>query len=177
MSCGAECGVALESLQGNQASSLIEGGMSWCFSSCGRKLGSLSKFDGHLWEPLVLPQGSNAFFQVARGTLGFLLNHCMGIGLHHELGQETQVSTLVVTEISGFLSSFKRGVRPHLMLRHGTPLSSRVVKGVSGLLSSSGRELGLFLEVQQGSQTSLSTVRGYSGFHSSWCRDSGLISS
>ena len=132
---------------------------------------------GNLWEPLVLPQGSNAFFQVARGTLGFLLNHCMGIGLHHELGQETQVSTLVVTEISGFLSSFKRGVRPRLMLRHGTPLSSRVVKGVSGLLSSSGRELGLFLEVQQGSQTSLSTVRGYSGFHSSWCRDSGLISS
>ena len=44
LSCKAERRIALESLQGKWASSHIEGGTSWCFSSCG----------GKLWVPLEL---------------------------------------------------------------------------------------------------------------------------
>ena len=44
LSCKAERRIALESLQGKWASSRIEGGTPWCFSSCGSKL----------WVPLEL---------------------------------------------------------------------------------------------------------------------------
>ena len=52
----------------------------------------LSSCDGDCREPLVLPQGSQASFQVASGTSGILLNHCRGIDPHLELKQETQCS-------------------------------------------------------------------------------------
>ena len=42
LSCKAENGIVFESLQVIQASSLIEWGISWCFSTCTRKL----------WAPL-----------------------------------------------------------------------------------------------------------------------------
>ena len=129
-SCEGELVIALESLQGNQASSCIEGGI-WCFLlSCGGKPGFLSTCSRDLREPLVLPQGSQASLRVARGNSGSLASHCRGIGW------ETRGSSPIVTEISGFLSSCNRGVRPCLMLNHGNPLSSLVVKGMSGLLSS-----------------------------------------
>ena len=40
LSCKGVNGIALESLQGNQASSRIEHDIFWCFSSCGESLGS-----------------------------------------------------------------------------------------------------------------------------------------
>ena len=49
--------MALESLQGNQASSRIEGGISWFFSCCG----------GNLCFPLELQQGSQVTSNVASG--------------------------------------------------------------------------------------------------------------
>ena len=44
-------------------------------------LGFLSSWEWELREPLVLPQGSQAPFQVATVTSGFLSSHCNGIGL------------------------------------------------------------------------------------------------
>ena len=38
LSCEGERGIALKSLQRNQASTCIDGGISWFFSSCSRKL-------------------------------------------------------------------------------------------------------------------------------------------
>ena len=101
-------------------------------------------------EPLMLPQGSQASFKVARATSGFLSSCCSGIRLHLELRQETQGSSPVATGISGWLSSFTRGVWLHIMLRHGIPLSSQVVNSVLNLLFKSDGELRLFLEVQRG---------------------------
>ena len=110
------------SLRGQSHSvSLVEAGSFGFLSSCDRDFS----------EPLVLLQGSQASFQDARGTSGFLLSRCRGIGPHLRLRQETQGSS---PGISGFLSSFNRGVRLRLVLRHGTPLSVQGVKGVSGLL-------------------------------------------
>ena len=91
--------------------------------------------DWDLMEPLVLSQGSQASFQVAGGTSGYILSHCSEIGPHLAFRWETRGSSPVATEISGVLSSFKRAVRQHLVLSHETSLSSRVVQGVSCLLS------------------------------------------
>ena len=93
----------------------------------------------------MLPQGSQASFQVSRGNTGFLLSHCRGLGPHLELRQGAQVSSPVATGISVFLSSLSMEVRPRLGFMHETPLSSQVVKGMPGLLASSNRELGLFI--------------------------------
>ena len=74
--------------------------------------GSHSSFNGDLREPLMLPQGSQAF-RVVRGTLGFLSSHCRKIGLHVELRWEIQCSSPVVM---------------------GSRSSYRVSKGESGLI-------------------------------------------
>ena len=135
-SCEGECGSALESQQGNQASIHVEGGISRSFSSCGRKLWVPSSCDGDLRELLMVPMGSQESFRVVRGLLGFLWGQCNGRGSHLQLRQEPQVSSPVLTWISGCVCSFKQGVRSQLMLGHGTLLSSRAVKEVSGLQSS-----------------------------------------
>ena len=61
--------------------------------------GFLSSCDRDLREPLILPQGSQASFQVARGTTGFFSSGCWGIWPHLELRQETRGSSPVVTGI------------------------------------------------------------------------------
>ena len=81
----------------------------------------------------MVPMGSQEFFRVVRGLLGFLWGWCNGRGPHLQLSQEPQSSSPVLTWISGCVCSFKQGVRSQLVLRHGTLLSSRAVKEVSGL--------------------------------------------
>ena len=61
--------------------------------------------DWDLREPLVLSQGSQALFQVAGGTSGYILSHCSEIGPHLAFRWETRGSSPVATEISGVLSS------------------------------------------------------------------------
>ena len=65
-----EVKIALEVLQGNRASSRVEGDISWVFffffSSCGGSMGFLSNCKEDLREPSMLPQGSQASFQVAK---------------------------------------------------------------------------------------------------------------
>ena len=68
MSCQGEHGIALESLQGNQASSSIVGGISWCLSSCGGNIGVHPELQLALRESLMVLQGSQASFPVVMGT-------------------------------------------------------------------------------------------------------------
>ena len=58
--------------QGKRASANIEGGILWFFSSCDGKLGVHLEFQWHLREPLMLPQGSQVSFRVARGSMRLL---------------------------------------------------------------------------------------------------------
>ena len=59
-----EGGISLETLQRKRASSRVEGRISWFFSSCSRKLGFLSSYDGELSDPLTLTQGSPVFWEL-----------------------------------------------------------------------------------------------------------------
>ena len=160
---------ALESLQGNRASSHIEGGMS-CFSSCGQKLwvclelqqeplgtshvssgksGLLSSLKGHLRISLESLQGNKSSSSVEVG-ISVLHSSCnKDFGVPIEFHQSNQASSHFEAWNSFFLSSYKSGVRPSVELRWGT---------------------WAFLQVQEGNQTSLHLLRGYSGFHLSHCR-------
>ena len=124
----------LESLQGNLASSRIEGGMSCFFSSCGRKPGYLLNCDGDLREPLVLPKGSQAPFRVVRGNLG-LISNCFR-GIQTQVRWETWNSSRIATGILGFLSSCNGDVSEPLVLPQGSQASFGVSRGTSGFLSS-----------------------------------------
>ena len=116
-SCEWKHGITLETLQKNWFSSHIEGGIAWFFSSCSGKIVFLSSCNGDLWEPLKLPQGSQASFQVARVTSGFLSRRCRGIGPHFELRQKLRVP---------------------LQLQQGSQGSYGVSTGESGLISCCG---------------------------------------
>ena len=61
-----EVNIALEVLQGNRASSGVEGAILHFFSSCGGSMGFFSNCKEDLREPIMLPQGSQASFRVAR---------------------------------------------------------------------------------------------------------------
>ena len=66
------------------------GGILWCFSSCRGKFCVPLELRWGPQELQMLPQGSQASFQVSRGTSGFLSSRCMKIGPHLELKWETQ---------------------------------------------------------------------------------------
>ena len=125
-----ERGIAIESRQGNWASSRVEGGISRSFSSCGRKLWVPSSCDGDLRELLMVPMGSQVYCGVGRGLSGLHWVWCNGRGPHLKLRWEPQDSSPVLTLISDCVCHFKQGVRFRRVWRHGSVLSSRVVKGV-----------------------------------------------
>ena len=126
-----ECGIALESLQGNPASRCAEGGILRSFSSSGRKPCVCSTCDGDLRElllcllevrntvdlggasrnPLVLVQWKSASSRVEAGTSGFLSCCDVGLGLCMPFITRSQVSTCVESRNSAFLSSCQSGFR------------------------------------------------------------------
>jgi len=71
-----ERGISWEMLQCKRASSRVEGRISWLLWSCAGKLRVPLELCGDLVYPLMLPQGSQICFRVARGTSGFVLSHC-----------------------------------------------------------------------------------------------------
>ena len=117
----------------------------------------------------MLPQGSQASFQVALGGSGFLSSCFRGIGPHLELRQEPQGSSQVATWILLFLMSFKKGVRPRLILSMELRFPLKMLKGCQASYPVHEGNLDFFLKVQWGSQTSLRVGRRYSGLDSSWC--------
>ena len=135
-SCEGECGIALESRQGNRASRCVEGGISRSFWSSGKKPWVASTFDGDLRELLVVSKGSQEYCGDRRGLSGLHWGRFNGRGPHPELRREPQGSSPVPTWVLGCVCRFKQGVRCRLEWRHGTLLSSRVVKEFSGLQTS-----------------------------------------
>ena len=86
-------------------------GFSWAVVG---SLGFLSSYHMDFREPLVLPQGHEVSFQVARGTSGFLSSCCRGMGL---------------------ILSWVGKLRVPLQFRRASRCSYRVSTGDSGLVS------------------------------------------
>ena len=72
-------------------------------SSSSRKLGfhSSNYWDGS--EPLMVSQGCQASFLVARDTLGFFSSYISGIGMHLELRRKFQLMIPALTGILRFI--------------------------------------------------------------------------
>lgn len=83
---------------GHEASSHVERGTLWFFSSCGEKLEVPLDFQQESQEPLLLPQGSKVFFRVMKGMHRIAL----------ESWQGNRASSRVEMGNSGFLSSCDR---------------------------------------------------------------------
>ena len=75
----------LEPLQGNQASSGIEGEFCGFSRVAAGNFGFYSSCNGDLREPLLLPQGRQVSFQVVRGSAGLHLSHCRVFKSHLSL--------------------------------------------------------------------------------------------
>ena len=131
-----ECGISLESRQGNQASRRFEGGISRSFSSWGRKPWVPYTCDGDFRELLMVPMESQEYCGLGRGLLGLHWGGCSGRRPRFYFRQEPQGSSPVLTWVSVCVCHFKQGVRSRLVWRHETLLPCRVVKGVSGLQAS-----------------------------------------
>ena len=131
LSCCRGIGAHLALRGQSHSVSLVEAGSFGFLSSC----------DRDFREPLELLQGSQASFQDARGTLGFLLSQCMGnrassqveagnsgflsscnrdLWVPIKFQQGSQASSCVDAWNSTFRSGCKRGVRPPEGLRWGT---------------------------------------------------------
>ena len=107
----------LDRPQQKTASSLLEGRITWFFSSCSR---SLSSYYWDLRDPLVWPQERPVSMRVTRGLSGFLSSRCRVLSPRLELRPEPEFSSPALTCILGFLWSLHRGVRPRLEWRHAS---------------------------------------------------------
>lgn len=119
-----------------------------------------------LRKPVVLPQGSEVYFQVVRGNMGLLSSHCRGIGPQLEMSWVTRDPSRVVVRNSGFLSNYVTYLQQPLELH-----------SESRLLSSFERALVIALEAQQGKWASSSIERGISWFSQVAAGSLGFLSS
>ena len=125
-------------------------------------LGFLSRYHGELGQPLVLPQGSQVSFRVARVSTGVLWSHGRGIRPQFAWKWESKGVSEFRQEV-WVPSSFHGDLREPLMLSLGSQESFRVVRGLSGILSSWCRQLGPHLEMRwetQGSSPVLTRISG-----------------
>ena len=126
-------------------------------------LGFLSRFQGELREPLVLPQESQVSIRVARASPGVFLNHGRVIRPHFTWKGE---SPCVPRVAAGSVGS--------LELPRGRDGASHVVSWKSGILLSFQGPLGIPLTLVQGTRASLGVEAENSVFLSSSDRDLGL---
>ena len=145
--------------EGSQASSRVLRGNSGLLSRCCRRkgphlalmgesrglsqvaaggLGFLSRYHGELRQPLVLPQGSQVSFQVARVSTGVLWSHGRGIRPQFTWKRDSQAVSRAAAGSVGSLE-FPRGPER----------ASHVVSGKSGILLSCEGPLGIPLELVQ----------------------------
>ena len=125
-------------------------------------LGFLSRYHGELRQPLVLPQGSQVSFQVARVSTGVLWSHGRGIRPQFAWKWESKGVSEFWQEV-WVPSSFHGDLREPLMLSLGSQESFQVVRGLSGFFSSWCRQLGPHLEMRRETQVSSSVLTRISG--------------
>ena len=134
-----QCGIPLETLLWNRASSLVEGRISWFFLSCGRNIGIPLELRRGPQGPLLLPQRSQVSSS-CKGQVGipleslpanralsrvqlvdsvFLTRVDRDLRLPTKLKLGSQASSGVEACNSAFLSSCQRGVRPPVKFRWG----------------------------------------------------------
>ena len=103
-----EHGIALHSMQVNQASSPGEEDVSWDFSSCGRNLGYTLELQWRWPFETPLCSATSGFLSSYDGHLSNLTRLGRIIQRLLEVRRETKRTFLVGTVILGFLSIFKK---------------------------------------------------------------------
>ena len=146
--------ISLETPQRKWASSRLEGGTSWIFSSCGRC--SRLMTGTSVTRSGGLRKGQSPC-ELLRGLSGFLSRRCRGRRPCVESVPEPEDSSPVLTWILGYFWSLPRGVSPRLEWGHARAISSRAVPAVSRFPSGGSSDLWLSLEAfPRGCQTRLS---------------------
>ena len=146
--------ISLETPQQKWASSRLECGTSWIFSSCGRCSRLTMETSGTRSGGLRKGQSPS---ELLGGLSGFLSLRYRGLRPCVESVPEPEDSSPVLTWILGYIWSLPRGVSPRLEWGHARALSSRAVAAVAHFPSSGSRDLWLSLEAfPRGFPTSLS---------------------
>ena len=157
-------GLLLKRCRGKGPSLLLRG------ESCGfsqvafGSLGCLSNCGRDLRKPVMLPQGSEVSFRVARGKAGLLSSHCRGMGSHLALMGETRGVSLVAAGSFEFLLICNGEFREPLVLPQGSRASFLIARGTSGFFSSRCRGIGPHLDLMQVTQGSSLVVKEILGF-------------
>ena len=120
--------ISLEMPQRKWASSRLEGGNSWIFSSCGRcsrlRTGTSGTRSGGLRK-------GQSPCELLGGLSGFLSRRCRGLRPCVESAPEPENSSPVLRWILGYFWSIPRGGSPRLEWGHARAISSRAVVAVS----------------------------------------------
>ena len=135
--------IRLEMPQRKWASSRLEGGTSWIFSSCGRCSGLTTETSGTRSGDLRKGLSPS---ELLGGLSGFLSLRCRALRPCLESVTEPVDSSPVLTLILGYFWSLRRGVSPRLEWGDARALSSRAVAAVSPFPLRGSRNLWLFLE-------------------------------
>ena len=135
--------ISLETPQCKWASSRLEGGPSWIFSSCGKcsrlTTGTSGTRSGGFKKgqsPCELLGALSEFHSL----------RCRRLRSCVESVPEPELSSPVLTWILGYFWSLSRGVSPRADWGHARELSSRAVAAVSGFPSRGSTDLWLSLE-------------------------------
>ena len=122
-----EGGISLVMPQQKNASSRIEGRISWFFLSCGGNLGVPLKLQRGLQGPPRIGSGKSSLHASCEGPLGIPLQLMLGLRSSSAVEAGTSGFLSSADMIFGFLWSFNGGVKPRLLWRHAGPPSSRAV--------------------------------------------------
>ena len=134
---------SLETPQRKWASSGLEGGTSWIFSSCGRCSRLTTGTSGTRSGGIRKGQSP---CELLGGLSGFLSPRCPGLRSCVESVQEPEDFSPVLTWMLGYFWSLPRGVSPRLEWGHARALSSLAVAAVSHFPSHGSTDLWLSLE-------------------------------
>ena len=148
--------ISLLTPQRKWASSRLDGGTSWIFSSVGRcsrpRMGTTGT------RSAGLRKGQSPC-ELLWGLSGFLSRRCWGLRPCVASVLEPEVYSSVLTWILGYFWSLPRGVSPRLEWGLALALSSRAVAAVSRFPSLGSRDLWLSLEAcPRGFPTGMSHV-------------------
>ena len=156
-----ECGISLEPLQWERASSCFKGRIPSFFLRLGGKFG------------IALEQAPQCPAWIASGKSGLISSCDEHLNIPLESSQGKQASSILVSRISGFLSSGDRHLGVAFTVHLGSQTLSRIEAKNSALLSMCDRYLLETSEWSKGSQLSNRILRGNLGLLSRPCRKEG----